>query len=231
MRISSDGRHKPSKALRLTQRALTRFGGRTLAEIDDGEYRYRFVCTNLQTLRRATTLLIKEPGTPTRTPWHQDLPYWPIDGWKVCSLWLALDPVTAESGAVEYIKGSHRWGRRYKPATFSGQHDYQEPLPPVPDIEAMRDELEIVQFELQPGDCTIHHGLLVHGSPGNLQPHRRRRASVTRWAGEDVVYRPRDGLQDMPADPGIAPDGPIDCDLWPKVWPRDHLSSAETRLP
>jgi ectoine hydroxylase-related dioxygenase (phytanoyl-CoA dioxygenase family) len=164
--------------------------------------------------------LIKEPGTPARTPWHHDLPYWPIDGWKICSLWLALDPVTPESGAVEYIKGSHRWGRRYKPATFSGQHDYREPLPPVPDIDAMRDELQIVQFELQPGDCTIHHGLLVHGAPGNTRLDRRRRASVTRWAGDDAVYRPREGLQDMPADPGIAPDGPIDCDLWPRVWPQ-----------
>lgn len=171
--------------------------------------------------------LIKEPGTPTRTPWHHDLPYWPIDGWQVCSLWLALDPVTAEGGAVEYIKGSHRWGHRYKPATFSGQHDYREALPPVPDIEAMRDELEIVQFELQPGDCTVHHGLLVHGAPGNLRTDRRRRASVTRWAGEDVIYRPREGLQDMPADPGIAPGDPIDCDLWPKVWPRDPLESAD----
>jgi ectoine hydroxylase-related dioxygenase (phytanoyl-CoA dioxygenase family) len=92
-------------------------------------------------------------------------------------------------------------------------------LPPVPDIDAMRDELQIVQFELQPGDCTVHHGLLVHGAPGNTRLDRRRRANVTRWAGDDAVYRPRGGLQDMPADPGIAPDGPIDCDLWPRVWP------------
>ena len=41
--------------------------------------------------------LIKEPGTPTRTPWHHDQTYWPLDGWQVCTLWLALDEVTAES--------------------------------------------------------------------------------------------------------------------------------------
>ena len=85
--------------------------------------------------------LIKEPGTPTRTPWHHDLTYWPVDGWQICTLWLALDRVSAESGAVEYVKGSHKWGQRFQPATFSGIAQYNEPLPEVPDIDAMRDEL------------------------------------------------------------------------------------------
>ena len=49
--------------------------------------------------------LIKEPGTSTKTPWHHDMTYWPIDGSQICTLWLALDDVTAENGAVEYIKG------------------------------------------------------------------------------------------------------------------------------
>lgn len=54
--------------------------------------------------------LIKEPGTQTITPWHHDMTYWPIDGNQICTLWLALDTVTADSGAVEYVKGSHKWG-------------------------------------------------------------------------------------------------------------------------
>lgn len=165
--------------------------------------------------------LIKEPGTPTRTPWHNDQPYWPIQGNLVASLWLALDPVTLESGAVEYVKGSHLWGQRFKPATFSGDHSYTEPLPPVPEIDARRQEFEILQFELEPGDCTLHHGLMVHGAPGNLRNDRRRRAFVTRWAGEDVTYAPREGLQDMPADPGISPGASLSGPLWPQVWPRN----------
>ncbi len=51
--------------------------------------------------------LIKEPGTTTRTPWHHDMTYWPIDGEQISTLWLALDPVTTDTGAVEYVKGSH----------------------------------------------------------------------------------------------------------------------------
>jgi hypothetical protein len=40
-------------------------------------------------------LFIKEPGTPQRTRWHNDQPYWPVRGWPVMSFWLPLDPVTS----------------------------------------------------------------------------------------------------------------------------------------
>jgi ectoine hydroxylase-related dioxygenase (phytanoyl-CoA dioxygenase family) len=166
-------------------------------------------------------LLVKEPGTGERTPWHHDLPYWPIDGDQVCTLWLALDEVTPDSGAVEYLRGSHRWGERYHPPAFAGDGRYRTGLPPVPDFEARRDELDIVQFEMQPGDCTVHHGLLVHGAPGNRRSDRRRRAYVTRWAGDDVVYAPRPNIMPILRDPEIPAGGPLDCDLWPVVWRAD----------
>jgi len=162
--------------------------------------------------------LIKEPGTTTKTPWHHDMTYWPIDGFQICTIWLALDPVTAESGAVEYVKGSHRWGQKFRPASFGSGNQYKEDIPEVPDIDAIRDELEIVQFELNPGDCTVHHGLTVHSAPGNQTTTTRRRAHTSRWAGDDVVYFPRDGLQEMPPVPADLRSGdPIDSDLWPRI--------------
>ncbi len=162
--------------------------------------------------------LIKEPGTPTRTPWHHDLPYWPVNGDHICTVWLALDPVTIENGSVEYIKGSHRWGKRYLAQSFTGDDRYKEDLPPVPDIDAMRDELEFAQFEMAPGDCTVHHGLTVHGAPGNATGGRRR-AFVTRWAGDDAVYYPRPNIMPQLAEPDLPAGAPITCDLWPQVWP------------
>ena len=161
--------------------------------------------------------LIKEPGTATRTPWHHDLTYWPINGEQICTLWLALDRVTAETGAVEYIRGSHRWGQRFRPASFGGGNQYTEDIPDVPDIDARRDEFDIVQFELEPGDCTVHHGLTVHSAPGNLSDSVRRRAHTSRWTGDDVVFHPRDGLQEMPAMPDIPPGAPLDSPLWPRI--------------
>lgn len=126
--------------------------------------------------------------------------------------------MTADSGAVEYIKGSHRWGQRLKPQSFSGQTKFDEDLPPVPDIEAEREKHEIVQYELAPGDCTIHHALLVHHAPGNSRNDRRRRAFVTRWAGDDATFYPHDGVQHMPPLPDIPAGGPLDSELWPVVW-------------
>ena len=63
MRISSDGRSKPSRLLRLAQRGRALGQGATRVDVSDGDHCYSFVCDNQQTLRRATTLLIKEPGT------------------------------------------------------------------------------------------------------------------------------------------------------------------------
>jgi ectoine hydroxylase-related dioxygenase (phytanoyl-CoA dioxygenase family) len=161
--------------------------------------------------------LIKEPKTDEPTVWHHDLTYWPIRGSQVCTLWLALDEVTEETGSMEFVKGSHRWGQRFHPVAFVDPAKYKTDEPVVPDIDTMRDELDFMRFDYAPGDCTIHHGLLVHAAGGNKSCDRRRRAYVTRWAGSDVVYDPRPNIQEMLWDPGVAPGAPLDSDLWPVV--------------
>ncbi|MGI9334217.1 MAG: phytanoyl-CoA dioxygenase family protein [Gammaproteobacteria bacterium] len=163
-------------------------------------------------------LLIKEPGTAERTPWHHDLPYWPIAGDQVCTLWLALDSVSAESGAVEYVRGSHLSAKQYHPAAFAGDDRYQTGLERIPDFEALRGELDIVQFDMTPGDCTVHHALTVHSAPGNASTKLRRRAYVTRWAGDNVVYEPEGNVMPILRDPGLNSGDPLDSELWPVVW-------------
>ncbi len=165
-------------------------------------------------------ILSKEPATSTETMWHHDATYWPVQGDQICTMWLALDPVTAANGAVEYVKGSHRWGQRFKAKAFVGDGRYKEDLPEVPDIGAERDKHDIVYFELEPGDCVIHHGLLVHGALGNTTKDKRRRGYVTRWCGDDVTYYPRPDIQRMLYDPDIPSGGSIDCQLFPVLWPR-----------
>ena len=63
-------------------------------------------------------LFVKEPGTENRTRWHNDLPYWPVRGSQIMSFWIPLDTVTVDSGALEFIPGSHAWGTWYQPETF-----------------------------------------------------------------------------------------------------------------
>ena len=50
-------------------------------------------------------VLVKEGGTAQRTPWHQDQPYYNVDGAGV-SAWIPVDPVP-EAGCLELMAGSH----------------------------------------------------------------------------------------------------------------------------
>ena len=62
-------------------------------------------------------VLVKEPGTLEPTPWHHDQPYYFVDGTQIVSLWIPLDPVPRRT-CVEYVAGSHRWGKWYTPKRF-----------------------------------------------------------------------------------------------------------------
>src|SRR3546814_7685428 len=75
-------------------------------------------------------LLVKEPGTAERTPWHQDQPYWAVAGRQVCSLWVPFDPVPEET-CVEYVAGSHDWPE-FSPYHFADGTPYANTgLPPL----------------------------------------------------------------------------------------------------
>ena len=162
-------------------------------------------------------LLVKEPGTSARTPWHQDQPYWAVSGRQVCSLWLPLDPVPRDV-SVEYIRGSHRW-LEYNPAHFSDGSAYAGTgLPRLPDIESHRAQYDIASFALEPGDLLAFQAMIVHGAPGNSGTHRRRALS-TRWTGDDARYCVRAGEVAIPtADPGLRHGDPMECARFPLVW-------------
>ncbi len=168
-------------------------------------------------------LFVKEPGTQARTPWHQDQPYWPIRGWQVLSIWLALDDVTLETSGVEYVKGSHRGGHWYKPRNFGGDTSAYRGSPgePIPDFDAEREHHTFLSWDMKAGDVLLHHALTVHGAPGNRSSTQRRRAYATRWTGDDVVYDPRPGLVPLTiAEVDLAPGDPLDSDVFPRLWPR-----------
>jgi len=168
-------------------------------------------------------LFVKEPGAENPTPWHNDQPYWPVKGWGVISFWLALDPVTRESGAVEYVRGSHRWNRWYQPETFARggfQYDRNENYAAMPDIEQARDQYDIVSWDMQPGDLLCFHALALHGSGGNARRDVRRRGYTVRYVDRDCTYDPRPGSSKVIWTDAIKPGDRMDCALYPVVWPR-----------
>ncbi len=144
-------------------------------------------------------VLVKEPGTVERTPWHHDLPYYCVEGSQTCSLWVPLDPVPRSVG-VEFVAGSHLWGRRFMPTKFKGEaYDRSDTgLEPLPDIDAERDSHTLLGWDVEPGDAIAFSFLTIHGAPGNPQPAARRRAFAARFCGADVVYAERQGETSPP---------------------------------
>jgi len=168
-------------------------------------------------------LFVKEPGTAHPTPWHQDHPYWPVKGWQVTSVWIALDDIDRSNGAVEFVAGSHRWGISYRPTPFRKGHEIKftaSDLAQLPDIDAERGKYDIRWWKMAPGDCLVFHAMIVHGARGNGTPVARRRGLSLRYTGEDARYDPRQGTFQFPYAPALAPGATMTCELFPRAWPK-----------
>jgi len=167
-------------------------------------------------------VVVKEPGTEERTPWHHDQPYYCVSGNDNVSLWIPLDPVPRER-SVEFVRGSHRWDRWFTPTKFVGV-DYERDdagFETIPDIEAARGDYDIVSFALAPGDCAAFHFRTVHGAPGNASKGTWRRAVSFRWTGDDARFVVRKGEMSPPfttfPDCTLKPGDSLDSDLWPVI--------------
>lgn len=169
-------------------------------------------------------IMVKDPGTEAPTPWHQDVPYWPIDGDQVASVWVPLDPISPEN-RLAFVAGSHRWGKNFVPKNFSNPAEYYDLTLPgferMPDFDSRHDEFRFLAWDMAPGDCLVFHGHVVHGAPGN-QTTRARRAIIMRYSGDDAVYAgdKHDQLGPPFPDCELASGAPIGGALFPLVWQR-----------
>jgi ectoine hydroxylase-related dioxygenase (phytanoyl-CoA dioxygenase family) len=164
-------------------------------------------------------MLTKEPGTLQPTPWHQDQPYYNVDGRQNVSFWIPVDPVSRAS-TLEFIAGSHR-GPWLMPRSFLDSQAKWFPegsLADLPDIEARRGEFPIIGWALDPGDAVCFHMLTLHSSRG---ADRRRRVFSVRFLGDDTVHAPRPWKTspDFPSLAAELPAGaPMHHPLFPELW-------------
>lgn len=143
-------------------------------------------------------LFIEEPDTDQPTPWHQDLPYWPFTGQHVYSAWVALTENDVDSSTLEFVRGSNRWGKHYRPKVFIDVQAGTEWIgastdEECPDIEHARDRYDIVSFDVEPGDALLFSAHILHSSRGNRSATDRRVAISIRMLGDDAVWDPRPG--------------------------------------
>jgi len=142
-------------------------------------------------------VLVKEPGTPKPTPWHQDAPYYFVEGQQTVSLWIPLDSV--EGASLRFVAGSHKWDKMVRPVSWADDSDFYETgdWTPVPDPDADPDQMRVLEWPMQPGDVVLFDYRTVHGARGNATASRRRAVSL-RWVGDDARYVARPGRTSPP---------------------------------
>lgn len=169
---------------------------------------------------------VKRAGCPVATPWHQDIPFWPVAGNQIVSFWITLDPVTRDSSGLEFVRGSHRWEHRYKAVTPNyDPYMMDSDLPAAPDFSELRSEHELLGWDMEPGDVLVFGPTVSHGSAGNASNERDRRALAFRYSGDDVVFAPRHATMPLLWDHGLEQGDRLSGPLFPQVWP--HVLEEE----
>ena len=163
-------------------------------------------------------VLVKEAQSGVATPWHHDLPYYCVDGAKTVSLWIPLDEVPRER-TLEFVAGSHLWGKSFRPQRFNGQPlNDNDGLEDIPDINADRDNYNIVGWDLMPGDAVAFDYRTLHGAPANHSASAQRRAFSLRLVGDDIRFARRQNIVTSPpfnevtlqhGDPLVADEFPL----------------------
>lgn len=163
-------------------------------------------------------ILVKEPGTSTPTPWHQDSPYYCVDGTQTVSFWTVVEPVT--EATLRCVKGSHLWEKPVLPKRWlSGDDFYLDKdnyiAVPDPDAEAM----PIAEYPVAPGDAIAFDFKVLHGARGNVSTNRRRALSL-RFVGDDAVFAERPGPTSPPfPEHDMVPGQKLRADWFPILYP------------
>ena len=164
-------------------------------------------------------MLTKQGGTRQRTPWHQDQPYYNVEGRQNISFWIPVDAVS-RAATLEFVAGSHL-GPWLMPRSFMQNEARWFPegsLANLPDIEADRGAHRILGWALEPGDAIAFHMLALHASAG-VEPGRQRRVFSLRFLGDDMVHAPR-RWQTSPDFPGLADRLPAGAALDHALFPQ-----------
>lgn len=142
-------------------------------------------------------------------------------------MWVAQTACDEESSAAQFVRGSHTWGKVFRPMAFSKEGGSSEFLgdnaayEEIPDIDAAPGDYEILCRDMQPGDAIVFGAEIVHGAKENKDMSRRRAALSIRYIGDDARWNPTEGTdpivtqERVGVNPGEAPRN----DKWfPKVW-------------
>lgn len=111
----------------------------------------------------SSSFFSKPPHDPSFVSWHQDLTYWGLEPADVVTAWVAITPSTKANGCMRVVPGSHLPGQQDHKDTFAANNLLSRGQ--VLDVAV--DEGDSVDLVLAPGEMSLHHVLIVHGSEAN----------------------------------------------------------------
>jgi len=124
----------------------------------------------------------KFPGDGSYVSWHQDATYWGLHPPDVTTAWIALTRSSRENGCLRVIPGSHAGELLPQRETYSAANMLSRGQEIAIDV----DEDRAVDLELRPGEFSLHHIGIVHGSGPNLGNEARIGLAV-RYVAPNVV--------------------------------------------
>lgn len=162
-------------------------------------------------------MFAKPAGSGGFVSWHQDSTYWGLTPPDIVTAWIALTPSTVESGCMRVVPGSHTWGQLDHKDGFADDNL----LSRGQEVQVAVDEADAHDIVLRPGEMSLHHVRIVHGSKPNRAAHPRfgyairyiptycRQAHARTFAalarGEDTYGH---------FDPPPRPDAPLSDAAW-----------------
>lgn len=180
-------------------------------------------------------IFVRSPGSQFVTPWHQDEPYWSVEGYDTCTLWMPLVPVKREN-ALAYVPGSHRLDSVFYQYNFGDLNpDGKDGVDKVdfsaiaefalPDFDADPERFGVISWDMQPGDCVAFNSRTIHGGSGKLDNDTDLRVFTTKWLGDDVRIKFRRCGMDpdhsaIMTEHGLKPGDRPGTDLYPRIWSR-----------
>ena len=161
-------------------------------------------------------IFLKEPGTIKETPWHQDLPYYCVDGNDTGSFWIPLDNVSKDN-SLKVLKGSHKLPMLVKPTKWSNNSFWYKNNNSFMDMPNI-DKNNIFSAEMNIGDAILFNFKVLHSSLGNNEK-KSRKAFSARFIGDDVRYIDRKGETSPPfVGIDLKPGDKLREDWFPVVW-------------
>ncbi len=115
------------------------------------------------------SMFAKPAGSGSYVSWHQDSTYWGLEPPDIVTAWIALTPSTEESGCMRVVPGSHRWGQLDHRDGFAEANM----LSRGQEVQVAVDEDRAVDIVLSPGEMSLHHVRIIHGSKPNRAAHPR----------------------------------------------------------